>query len=117
MKYFTKLNETNKVINVVCVNDSDAPTEEDGIAFLTNLHNHEYWKESFKDGSQRKNGASKGMTYNSSLDAFIPKQPFNSWTLNEDTCLWEAPVAYPDDGKRYEWNEETISWEEISLDG
>ena len=112
MKYFAKLNETNKVINVVCVNDSDAPTEEDGITFLTKLYNHEYWKQSFKDGSQRKNGASKGMTYNSSLDAFIPRQPYSSWILNKDTCQYEPPSEEPDDGKSYFWNEETTSWEE-----
>ena len=47
-------------------------------------------------------------------DAFIAPQPYNSWTLNETTCLWEAPVNYPDDGKYYAWNEETTSWDEIA---
>ena len=112
MKYFAKLNETNKVIDVLCVNDNDAPTEEDGIAFLTQILNYQNWKQSFRDGSQRKNGASKGMTYDSSRDAFIPKQPYPSWTLNEDTCRWEPPVVYPDDGKKYFWNEEITNWEE-----
>ena len=112
MKYFAKLNETNKVINVVCVNDNDAPTEEVGITFLTQIINHQYWKQSFKDGSQRKNGASKGYTYNNSLDAFIPPQTFPSWTLNETTCQWEAPSEKPNDGGSYFWNEETTSWEE-----
>jgi hypothetical protein len=58
----------------------------------------------------RKNYAGIGFTYDKDKDAFIPPKPFNSWTLNEDTCLWEAPVAYPDDGQDYTWNEETKSW-------
>ena len=58
----------------------------------------------------RKNYAGKGYIYNSDLDAFIPPQPFGSWTLNETSCLWEAPVAYPDDGKMYQWDEDTTNW-------
>jgi hypothetical protein len=61
----------------------------------------------------RKNYAGVGFTYDRVRDAFIPPQPFASWTLNEDTCLWEPPVAYPDDGETYEWNEETTSWIEV----
>ena len=59
----------------------------------------------------RKNYAGIGFTYDANKDAFIPPKPFNSWTLNETTCLWEAPVAYPTDGQRYTWNEETTSWD------
>ena len=62
----------------------------------------------------RKNYAGIGDKYDAERDAFIAPQPFPSWTLNEYTCLWEAPVAYPNDGKDYEWNEETTSWEEIT---
>ena len=113
MKYFAKLDNTNKVINVVCVNDNDALTEQAGIDFLTQLFNYPYWKQSFYDGT-RKNPAGKGMQYDSIRDAFIPiKGSFNSWILNEDTCQWEAPSAIPDDGKKYNWNESTTSWEEI----
>ena len=61
----------------------------------------------------RKNYAGIGYTYDSTRDAFIPPQPFNSWTLNEDTCLWDSPVAYPTDGKLYKWNEEILNWEVI----
>jgi hypothetical protein len=57
-----------------------------------------------------KNYAGIGYTYDSEKDAFIPPQPFASWVLNDDTCLWEAPVAYPDDGEMYDWDEETTSW-------
>jgi hypothetical protein len=58
----------------------------------------------------RKNYASIGYTYDSIRDAFIPPKPFASWTLNETTCWWEAPIPYPTDSKRYSWNEETLSW-------
>lgn len=58
----------------------------------------------------RKNYAGVGFTYDSGRDAFIPPQPFLSWIMSEETCLWNAPVAYPTDGNRYYWNEETTSW-------
>lgn len=60
----------------------------------------------------RKNYAGVGFTYDAERDAFIPPQNFPSWTLNEDTCLWEAPSAYPSDGKYYVWDEESLSWVE-----
>ena len=62
----------------------------------------------------RKNYAGVGYTYDESRDAFIPPKPFDSWTLNEGSCLWEAPVAMPDDGQKYSWNEETTSWDLIT---
>jgi hypothetical protein len=62
----------------------------------------------------RKNFAGVGYTYDETRDAFIPPQPFDSWTLNEDTCLWESPVAYPDDSNMYNWNEETQTWDEVT---
>ena len=64
----------------------------------------------------RKNYAGIGYTYDSTRDAFIPPQPFSSWTLNEDTCLWDSPVAYPEDGKLYKWNEEILNWEEVIIE-
>jgi hypothetical protein len=62
----------------------------------------------------RKNYAGIGYTYDFARDAFIPSKPFDSWTLNENSCLWEAPVAMPDDGQMYTWNEETTSWDLIT---
>ena len=62
----------------------------------------------------RKNYAGIGYSYDASRDAFVPPKPFASWSLNETSCLWEAPVPYPTDDKSYTWNEETTSWEEIS---
>jgi len=61
----------------------------------------------------RKNYAGIGYTYDEARDAFIPPKPFNSWLLNEDTCQWDAPVAYPTDGKRYMWDEEQQQWTEV----
>ena len=62
----------------------------------------------------RKNYAGIGYTYDQDRDAFIPPKPFNSWLLNEDSCLWESPVPYPTNGGIYRWNEDIINWEEVS---
>ena len=62
----------------------------------------------------RKNYAGIGYTYDEARDAFIPPKPFNSWLLNETTCLWDAPVAYPTDGKLYTWDEEQQQWTEAT---
>jgi hypothetical protein len=64
--------------------------------------------------SFRKNYAGIGYTYDFARDAFIAPKPFDSWALNENSCLWEAPVAYPNDGQMYTWNEETTSWDLIA---
>lgn len=61
----------------------------------------------------RKNYAGIGFTYDRTRDAFIPPKPYASWNLNETSCLWEAPVAMPTDGKRYSWDEATTSWIEV----
>ena len=64
----------------------------------------------------RKNYAGIGMTYDEDRDAFIPTQPYDSWVLNETSCLWEAPVAYPTDGEEYYWNEETQTWDAVEAE-
>ena len=63
----------------------------------------------------RKNYAGTGYTYDKTRDAFIPPKPYESWTLNEETCLWDSPVPYPDDGEPYIWNEETQTWEKLTI--
>ncbi len=63
----------------------------------------------------RKNYAGIGYTYDETRDAFIAPKPFNSWSLNEDTCLWNAPVAYPTDGETYTWNESTLTWDIVEV--
>ena len=62
----------------------------------------------------RKNYAGIGFTYDREKDAFIPPKPFNSWVLNENTCLWDAPTPTPVDDKQYEWDEETLSWKQLT---
>ena len=62
----------------------------------------------------RKNYAGIGYTYDEQRDAFIPPKPYPSWVLNEDTCLWGAPIPAPNDGKRYSWDETTTSWVETN---
>ena len=66
-----------------------------------------------KSTEKRKNEAAIGFTYDEARDAFIPPQPYPSWTLNESTCLWEAPVQYPDDNQMYLWNEESQQWDAV----
>ena len=129
MASFAKIGLNNKVIGVLSVHNNvlkDAGGIEQevlGIDFLTKLYGWSIWKQTSYntvggvhklDGTPfRKNHAGIGYTYDEDRDAFIPPKNYPSWTLNEDTCRWEAPVAYPDDGKKYEWNEETTSWDEI----
>jgi hypothetical protein len=67
------------------------------------------------NGNYRKNYAGMGYKYDEALDAFVPPKPYESWTLNEDTALWEAPVAYPTDGAMYSWNEEDGSWDAVVI--
>ena len=122
MAHFAKLGIGSKVTAVHVVSNDIATTEQAGIDFLNTLHGtNDVWRQTSyntKGGEHtlggtpfRKNYAGKGYKYDSTRDAFISPKPYPSWTLNEDTCLWEAPVAYPDDGKAYRWNEETTSWD------
>ena len=68
------------------------------------------WLETKMDGSIRKNYAGIGFSYDSTRDAFIPQKLYESWILNEETCQWEAPIAYPDDGNIYYWDEDQQNW-------
>jgi len=67
------------------------------------------------NGNIRKNYAGLGYKYDEALDAFVPPKPYESWILNEDTALWEAPVAYPAEGGMYSWNEEDGSWDAVEV--
>tara|TARA_R100001086_G_scaffold204515_1_gene120410 strand:- start:390 stop:764 length:375 start_codon:yes stop_codon:yes gene_type:complete len=116
MAYFARLDKNNKVIRVSSVNDAEVPTEQAGIDFLIRHNGGVGWyKQTYIDGSKRKNYASRGYIYDPNKDAFIAPKPqhYPSWVLNEDTCRWEAPTPMPDDGKKYEWNESTTSWDEF----
>ena len=111
MATFAKIGSGNIVEQVVAVSNEVATTEQAGVDFLNNLYNsRDVWKQTSYNGNIRKNFAGIGYSYDQTRDAFIPKKPFNSWILNEDTCLWEAPVAYPKDHNRYTWNESTTTW-------
>ena len=113
MKYFAKLGLNSKVTGFTHVGDNNAPDEKTGIEYLIKLYNYPFWVQTFKDRSQRKHYAGIGFIYDEDRDAFIPKQPYPSWVLNETTYLWESPVAHPDGEESYNWNEETTSWDEI----
>jgi hypothetical protein len=129
MAHFAKIGLNNKVIEVLSVHnnvlkDSNGVEQESiGIDFLTKLTGYPVWKQTsyntvggvHNNGGTplRKNHAGIGYTYDEDRDAFIPPKPFNSWILNEDTCLWEAPVDYPNDGQRYIWNETNQVWDLI----
>jgi len=119
MAHFAKLDENNIVLEVNVVNNNvlDASNEEaSGIAFLTEWSGgYSNWKKTSYNGRFRKNYCGVGYTYDSIRDAFIPPKPFSSWLLNENTCQWKAPVAMPTDGKVYTWNEDTISWVELTV--
>ncbi len=115
MAHFAKLGIGNIVEKVEVVSNDVATDEQTGVDFLNNLYKTEdVWKQTSYNGNIRKNFAGIGFTYDQARDAFIPPKPFNSWTLDEDTCLWEAPVAYPDDGQEYTWNETDQQWEVLA---
>ena len=114
MAHFAKLKVGNIVEKVAVVSNDITTTEQAGVEFLQNLYgDRAIWKQTSYNNNIRKNFAGIGYTYDENRDAFIPPKPFNSWTLNETTCLWEAPVAYPTDGQSYDWNEETTTWDLI----
>ena len=114
MAHFAKLGTGNIVETVEVVSNDIATTEQAGIDFLNNLYgNRDVWKQTSYNNNIRKNFAGIGYKYDQTRDAFIPPKPYASWILNEDTCQWEAPVAYPDDDNRYTWNETNLNWEII----
>ena len=124
MAHFAKLGVGNKVLEVHVVSNYIATTEQAGVDFLNNLYGtNDVWKQTSYNtiggvhqlgGTPfRKNYAGIGWKYDPYRDAFIEPKPYLSWLLNEDTCLWEAPVAKPDDGQRYNWNETNQTWDLI----
>jgi hypothetical protein len=121
MAHFARLNEINQVLNVVVVanevitDENGVEQEQLGIDFLTELNGGIGWyKQTSYNGAFRKNFAGKDSVYNTARDAFISLQPYTSWTLNETTCRWEAPIARPDDGKAYTWDEQNQAWVEMT---
>jgi hypothetical protein len=127
MASFAKIGLNNKVIEILSVvnevlHDANGIEQESiGIDFLTKLTGYPLWVQTsyntyggvHNNGGTplRKNHAGIGYTYDEDRDAFIAPKPFNSWILNEDTCVWNAPVAYPEEVGNFKWNESTLSWE------
>jgi hypothetical protein len=97
----------------------DSPGEWIQTSYNTrgNIHYNPETGEPSEDQSKalRKNYAGIGYTYDKTLDVFIPPKPYSSWVLDEDTCLWNAPTAYPEDDKNYTWNEDEQSWDEVEF--
>ena len=123
MAYFAKLGVGNIVEQVISINNSvitDAngiEQEQLGVDFINKLYNtRDVWKQTSYNNNIRKNYAGIGYSYDQARDAFIPPKPYNSWILNEDTCLWNAPIDYPTDDNRYTWNEQTLSWDIIEAE-
>ena len=120
-----KVIEVQSVVNEVLHDSNGVEQESIGIDFLTKLTGYPIWKQTSynthggvnnKGGIPlRKNHAGIGYTYDEDRDAFIPKKPYNSWILNEDTCLWESPIPMPteqlEENEFYSWNESIINWE------
>jgi hypothetical protein len=131
MASFAKIGLNSKVIEVLSVHnnvlkDSNGVEQEAiGIDFLTKLTGYPVWKQTsynthggvHSSGGTplRKNFAGIGMIYDEDRDAFIPKKPYNSWILNESTCLWNPPVAMPINDNKYTWNESTLTWDIVEV--
>jgi hypothetical protein len=120
MAHFAQLNEENLVTQVIVVANQDTADQDGveneaiGIEFCTNLLGGK-WVQTSYNANIRKNYAGVGYKYDAALDAFIPPQPFASWTLNNETAQWEAPTPYPTDDKRYTWDEATTAWVEVPV--
>ena len=114
MAHFAKLGTGNIVETVIVVSNDIATTEQAGSDFINKLYNtRDVWKQTSYNGNIRKNYAGVGYQYDKTRDAFIAPKPYASWILNEDTCLWNAPVAMPTDDNKYTWNESTLTWDII----
>jgi len=128
MAHFAKLGVGNIVEQVIVVSNDIATTEQAGVDFINKLYNtRDVWKQTSYNNNIRKNFAGIGYQYDQTRDAFIPPKPFNSWILNENTCLFEAPKPYPETYNlglldednitpikdSYIWNETNLNWEVI----
>lgn len=126
MAHYALLNENNEVVQVITgVDENIIQTDTDGTQVGGSSEAWETFyaalpwfagltcKRTSYNHRIRKNYAGIGFTYDAARDAFIPPKPFNSWVLNEDTCRWQAPTPYPQDGKRYQWVEDDLNWQVI----
>ncbi len=119
MAHFAELDKNNIVLRVIVldnIDNTDNNGVEDEAYGKAYLHRglEGNWVQTSYNRNFRKNYAAYGYIYDSTRDAFMAPQPFNSWILNEDTCQWDSPVPYPTDDKRYTWDEPTTNWKEIN---
>jgi len=127
MGHFAQIGETGSVAQVVAANDDmgdwlaetlggvwvqTSYNTRAGVHYTTNDDGIRVPSDD-QSKALRFNYAGIGFTYDPERDAFVPPKPFESWVLNEETCLWEAPLPYPDDGGSYSWNEDLLAWELI----
>ena len=107
MAHYAKIDDNNIVTQVNVVDEE---------FFEANPERYEgRWIQTSYNNNIRKNYAGIGYTYDEERDAFIAPKPFNSWSLNEDTCRWEAPIPYPTNGKPYWWNDNQGTWEDLVI--
>ena len=125
MAHFAEIDDNNTVVRVLTIPDSEEGRGQDFLAIDLGLggtwvqtsYNTHGGVHALSGTPLRKNYAGIGYTYDEGRDAFIPPKPFDSWVLNEDTCLWDAPVPYPADGNFYVWDEDVIAWVETRPPG
>ena len=122
MAHFAKLNETNVVTQVVVVSNDDLgnlsfPESEPIGQNLLNIFysDNSVWRQTSYNGNFRKNYAGIGYFFDEKRNAFVAPQPFIGWVLNEETCQWQPPVPYPNDGNLYIWDEATQSWVQVNV--
>lgn len=121
MAHFAQLNEENLVTQVIVVANEDTMNadgieqESVGVNFCSNLLGGK-WVQTSYNARIRKNYAGIGFKYDADLDAFVPPQPYASWTLDTETAQWQSPTPMPTDGKMYTWDEETTAWVEVAAE-
>jgi len=119
MAHFAKIDENNKVTEVIVVanevllDDNGNEQEALGLEFIASLGLEGRWVQCSYNGSMRAHYPGRDFTYDEDRDAFIPPKPYDSWVLDEATCLWVAPIEYPADGGVYTWDESLGDWVEV----
>ena len=120
MAHFAKIDENTIVQQVIVVTNEDCgnlefpESEIIGQTFLNSIGLNGIWKQTSYNSNFRKNYAGIGNVFDESRDAFIGVKPFPSWVLNEETCQWESPIPRPNDDKLYDWDEENLTWKELT---
>jgi hypothetical protein len=104
--------DSNNIVTEVIVGKDETDLSYNWEQFYGQIRNQVCKRTSY-NGNIRKNYAGIGYTYDIDRDAFIPPKPYPSWILVEQTCLWNSPISYPNDGKKYDWDEITKTWKQV----